>query len=603
MTEAGPSSEPDPESEPVDSAPTRRRRVVKWTVLGLLATWLVVVVFLGFRARSAMLDGTDHMESARAELTVGSLVRGEQLDELEAAAADFETAADASNSWVWAPLRIVPWLGRQVSSVQSLTSAASELADLGVDASRRMTASIGDQGIEPAARAEIASEIAATAEQVSDQMTDIDLGPERDLVGPLQRARDRLGRATRKLHDTLDDVAAGGAGVVEFLDGPSRYLLLAAHNGEMRAGSGMFLSAGVLTVTDGRFDVGEMSSTADLRLPPGAVTLPPDLDRLWGWTAPGEEWRNLAMSPDFPTTAALAADMWTARTGEAVDGVMVMDIAALKGLVGVVGSVDLPDGTLTPDTVTDFVMVEQYRDVRFGDDLDESTSLRRDRLSELARSVVGELDDNQWELTTLIDEMQQAIRGRHILMWSNHPDEQAAWKAAGATGEISSDSLMVALISQGGTKVDRWIAVEPTITRTPSETAGMDHVTVDVALRNDTPTGLPAYVAGPSTRWNPNAGVAEGGYAGIVSFTVPGDARDVALVGDPPLVSGPDGPTQVIARRVALARGDATTVTVQFELPTGAPVEILPSAKLPTNRWKVDGTDLYETTATVMPSE
>ena len=432
-------------------------------------------------------------------------------------------------------------------------------------------------------------------------MEGIDLGPSRDLVGPLHRARDRLGRATDKLHDTLDDVAAGGTGVVQFLDGPSRYLLLAAHNGEMRAGTGMFLSAGVLTVTDGRFDVGEMTSTADLSLPPGAVTLPPDLERLWGWTKPGQEWRNLSMSPDFPTTAAVAADMWRARTGEAVDGVMVMDIAALRGLLGVVGTVDLPDGTLTPDTVTDFVMVEQYRDVRFGADLDETTSLRRDRLSELARSVVAELDENKWDITTLIDEVQTAIRGRHILIWSSDPDQQAAWRAAGATGEISTNSLMLALISQGGTKVDRWISVEPKLTRAASSTAGLDHVTLEATLANDTPVGLPPYVAGPSTRWNPNAGVAEGAYAGIVSFTVPGDARDVSLAGDPPLVAGADGPTQVIARRVALARGEHTKVTLEFDIPRSTEIDLLPSAKLPTTSWDVNGSDVFEVTSHVVP--
>jgi len=576
------------------SRSTRRRRMVKWGVSLVLLAWVAAAVVLGVRTRSSMLRGIDHLESARSGLSVESLIQGDQLSQLREASADFDSAAASSNHWLVDPFRVVPWLGRQIRSVQSLTNSAASVADLGVDASQRMRSVIGNGSIQPDQRAEVATQLGSIADEVNRSLSDLDLGPPKDLVRPLQSGRDDVVTAVASLGETLTDVGRGATGVAQFLQGPSRYLLLAAHNGEMRAGTGMFLSAGVVDVRSGSFDVAEMSSTTDLRLPPGAVTLPVDLDRLWGWTGPGQEWRNLAMSPEFPVTAALAADMWRAKTGASVDGVMVVDVAALRGLVNVVGSVQLSDRTITKDNVTDFVLVDQYRDIQRGGDFDEATGLRRDRLSELARAVVGGLDESDWKFSTMIDEMLKAIRGRHVLMWSSRASEQTAWAAAGADGALGPDSTMVSLLSQGGTKIDKWIDVRPVVRRTAGSTPGRDQVTVTVTLRNDTPTGLPSYVAGPSRRAGVDAGVDEGAYGGVVSFTLPGASTDIQLTGDPALVAGPDGPTQVIARRISLQRGETGTISVRFALPAGAPLEVVPSAKIPATTWDVDGIPVVE---------
>ena len=96
----------------------------------------------------------------------------------------------------------------------------------------------------------------------------VDLGPGDSLVGPVKSARakfvDRLDKATKALQDA-DDLAAG---LSKLLRGPSKYLVLAANNAEMRDGSGMLLSAGVMTMQDGKLDLGDMRSTDDLTLPP-----------------------------------------------------------------------------------------------------------------------------------------------------------------------------------------------------------------------------------------------------------------------------------------------------------------------------------------------
>ena len=99
------------------------------------------------------------------------------------------------------------------------------------------------------------------------------------------------------------------AGMQLLLQGPRRYLVLVANNAEMRAGSGMFLSVGVASFADGAFSVGDFRPTPDFNLPAGSVAVPPDLQNLWGFLHPTEEWRNLASTPRFDVSASLAAQM------------------------------------------------------------------------------------------------------------------------------------------------------------------------------------------------------------------------------------------------------------------------------------------------------
>ena len=130
----------------------------------------------------------------------------------------------------------------------------------------------------------------------------------------------------------------------QLLQGPRNYLLLAANNSEMRVGSGAFLSVGVLSTADGSLHLGPVRSIIDFNLPDDRVPLTGDLADRWGWLEPNREWRNLASSPRFDANAELATQMWKASTGQDVDGVMAIDIDALRAMLAATGPV-VVDGT------------------------------------------------------------------------------------------------------------------------------------------------------------------------------------------------------------------------------------------------------------------
>lgn len=549
------------------------------------------------RARSDSLAGIGIIEDARSTLTPESLLRGSGREKLESAGVNLQRAHDRVEGVLLTPLHHLPWIGRQVRSLSALTGAAAELTSAGLDAMDHFDDALEGGQSDPAARIALTGQIADVAGATRARVLQLDLGPSNALLGALGEGRRKFAIARDRLDSELADLRTAALGLKSFLTGPSRYLLFAANNGEMRAGSGMFLTAGRLDVDQGTLTVGEFNPTAELRLPAGKVDPDPDTAALWGFLGPSVEWRNLAMTPRFDATAELASRMWTAKTGEKLDGVMVIDPVALQALLRATGPVDLDGTSIDADNVIQLLTVDQYRTVERTDSgegmdwelYDEAMAQRRNRLSEIAHLVLDKVQAGEWDTATLLSEVSKASRARHILAWSSHPDQQDGWRAAGVSGELDGTSMALSLLSQGGTKVDGWIGVEADLDRKGASYA------LSVKIHNRTPEGLPSYVAGPSTHDDPNQGVPEGYYAGIVSLSVPGVATSLHIDGvDRPTTEGRDGPSRVVATRVKLARGEQRTLVFRFELPRRQPIVVEPSARFDPIHWRYGGHEWWD---------
>ena len=366
--------------------------------------------------------------------------------------------------------------------------------------------------------------------------------------------------------------------------------MLAANNGEMRAGSGMFLAAGVATFANGSFTMGPMVPTPTIDVPAGAVPLPPDFAKLWGWVAPSQSWRNLATTPRFDVTAPLAAQMWQAVTGQSVDGVLAVDPQALQALLAAQGPIQASGQQLSGDNIVEYLLLDQYDGVpaNVGDQQD-----RLDQLSSVARATVDALADRPWQAAPLISHLADVGKGRHVLAWAEDPVEEKAWKAAGISGELKTKSLAVSIMNFGGNKLDQFLHVDATLSiRQLSSGANAAHL--DIRMHNVAPTGLPGYVAGP----NPATTLAEGEYQGILAVNVPGYASLPVLHGVAPLlVAGVDGPTKVVAGGYfQVPRGQTLDASLDFTLPANVhSVEIEPSARIPAINWHFRGQDVDDT--------
>jgi len=549
----------------------------------VVVVWLVASVVVLLQARSSAISGLDRLDAVREELTATELLRGGGRSELAAAHRDFEEAHDRADSIVLAPWSVIPLASGNVRSAERLTASASRVADVAERAAAETADLLEATPTTGAERLALLARMEEITGKASRQLRRIDLGPDFFLVQPLGDARQRFLDRLDQLRDALRGAEELAAGARQLLQGPRRYLVLAANNAEMRAGSGMLLSVGVATFADGSFSIEELRPTPEFNLPPGAVTLPAELEQLWGWLHPGQEWRNLATTPRFDVTAPLAADMWQAATGEQVDGVLAVDAVALRALLAAQGPIDVAGGTLTADNILSFLLVDQY----VGVDVADPQAGRRDLLGAVAGAAIDTLDTRGWQSADLVGELGGAGRGRHVLAWARDPVEQEAWAAGGVDGALHVDSLAVSLLNVGGNKLDQFVHVDARLAMGEVDDGG--HVaTVTLRIRNDAPTGLPAYVAGP----HPSTDLAEGEYQAIVAVNTPGVGGLPRIEGlEPLLASGLDGPTKLAAAGyLRLTRGAEQTVTVRFLLPAGFESMLVESsARTPPMTWHFAG--------------
>ncbi|MDQ1520006.1 MAG: hypothetical protein QOI55_1079 [Actinomycetota bacterium] len=570
------------------SMPSRRarRRHRRWPwVIGLfvvVCVWAVFTVLSLNKARERTQSGIDRLEQARNVLTPTGLVRGDGIELLRAAHRDFSSARSQVRSPLMVPLRVLPFLGRQVRSVDAMTGAAADVVDAGVnaiDASRSELRRVKPHGHQ---RVLIVQTLARIATDAHRRIAGVDLGPSDALIGPLKDARQRFARELSKLEDATNRSATASRGMAQFLRGPSTYLVFAANNNEMRVGSGTFLSVGVLTVRDGSFDLGEMTPTVDYALPPGAVTLTGDFAKRWGWLEPNQEWRNLASSPIFPTQAALASKMWSALGKPPIDGALALDPVALRSLIQATHPVTIEGKQYGADNVLQEIYLNQYNGI-IGIPQNE---VRRDRLSEIARAAIRNLQGD-FQTVDLVDSLRYAADGRHILGWSRLPAQQAGWSAAGIAGTVGPSSLLLGVHNRGGNKLDQFLDLSAHL-GTKRDAQGTA-VTIAIGLHNAAPPGLPQYVTGPY----PNAvGSREGLYQGLLVAELPRLARTMYITGADgkrlPLVAvGRDQGSWVVAAYVEAARGTTARATVHFRLPVGVKqVRVEPSARVPAIEWQ-----------------
>lgn len=479
------------------------------------------------------------------------------------------------------PLRFLPFAGRQLRSFDALVTAGADISRVSAGAVARVELLVGRKEPGPRDAAGLLRQVAELARSTEEALANVRFGPGAALVGPLATRRARLMDRVTGLRTGLDRGAAGATAAADLLGGPRRYLVLAANNSEMRAGSGMFLSAGVLQTEGGRLTLSSFRPTEELFLPPGAVALEGDLAARWDWLKPNQEWRNLGVSPRFDVTAPLAAKMWEASGGGPVDGVLALDPVALRAILAAVGPVEVDGAQITAENVVDRILHDQY--VEYAGD--PAQAARREQLGRIAQQVAQALEGRDWRPDRLGRELAKAARGRHLLAWSSVPAEQQGWVASGIDGALDGSSLLVAVLNRGGNKLDRFLTVRGDIRVVPGASGAEGELRLDV--RNAVPVGEPAYVAGPEA----DSGLNEGDYLGLMAVSVPAAARDVWVEGDDRLaVAGRDGPSRVVASVLRLARGEARTVVVRFSLPAGpGSLRIEPSARQPGIAWTVAG--------------
>ena len=550
-------------------------------VLVVLLVWLAASAILVVLSARDLRQGVATVQAFRSDAAPGRLADGTAETSMRDAQGSFSSAARRLDNPLLAPATVLPVAGRQLRSVRALAHAADDTASAGVTALGDIRQLVDRPSAAGPSRLLLVQDATSVVERLRNELRSVELGPDEGLVAPVASRRAELREALDEVDVTLDTASRSLASLGSLLDG-GRYLLLAANNAEMRAGSGMFLSAGVVNATDGHLALGEMLHTAELLLPTG-VPLEGDVGARWGWTALGKEWREPGVTPRFDETGRLAAAMWQRRTGERVAGVLALDVPALAALLNATGPVTVDGVEISGATVEQFLLKDQYEDLGYGNsEFERSQAARRDRLGELAGATVKRLEAGEFDPVALASNLASAIRGRHLMVWSADADEQAGWQKAGVAGELTPRSMQLGVLNRAGNKLDPYLDLTAEVEVAPNGTGSS--VTVAVRIVSSAPAG-PPYVAGPFG----DLKIEPGTYRGLVTLSLPGDATGIAVEGGRLVVAGPDGPTNVAAVDLDLRRGETRELTFRFDVAAPMTARVEASSRRPAVTWVHDG--------------
>lgn len=564
--------------------PQRRRGLALLVALAVLVAvwlaWCAATILSGERLASAGLAAARQARSGVHFSQLDTPAAGAS-SELDRAARDVSAAHGRLSAFYLDPLRVVPWVGTQLASARDLTGAAATV--LGAGSSDLATARrlLATHPATPAERAALVESLAGVLGGFDRQLHGVRLGPSHGLLHALAAKRATVAAELSQVTAGVDRVSGAMSALADLVSGSRTYLLIAANNAEMRAGSGMALQLGSFSAAGGKLALGPLRPAVSLVERSSPLSAPGYLGALWGFEHPTLDFRDLFLSPQFPANAALAAAMWQQRTGQHVDGVLVVDDQAVADLIGATGPVSAGGVTLTAAGADRYLLQTQYRGIRNGD---PANLQRRERLGLLAGAALHRLSAPSTSLPAVATALERAAAGRHILAWSPDPAIEADWMRAGVGGAVTGNSLLLSLLNQGANKLDPYQSVTAHLATHVAGAATV--VTVTVTDRNLTPPGLSGYAAGGAPGLPP-ARV----YTGAIALDFPARAGRASVLGRTRYeASGPDGGTDVLAVPVVVPDRGSVTVTFSFTL-SGAHGELTvdPSARLPPTTWTASG--------------
>jgi hypothetical protein len=494
------------------------------------------------------------LQSARASLDDAVVAVGEvDLDRanlaFEVAEHELARARDRSSGPLWAVASITPIARHPTTTTQQIVEVASAAVDVG-----RTALTDG----EPIVRDGLA---------IGVEDGRIDLGPLQDASDllaslPIERlvaAREQLAaprtgwvpevlwearadslQLADRAIDTVSHARAVTAVLPGFLgaDGPRRYFVGVQTSAELRGTGGLIGFWGILSADDGQLAFGdsevyEALDDVEATPPDGSaveqigtllgpfdegVDADPEYLARYARVAGDSFFSNVNLDPDLPTTARVALDLYELRTGETVDGMILLDPAGLQLLLAAIGP-ELPvppevaaplglEASLPTDRFAQLVTVDVY-DTLGADRSDE----RKQVLREIGDAAVAGVLSGGWDEVAMARAIIGASTERHLQVFSEEGGEQEAFVEVGVGGalDLPADADLLAVTANNavggkqdvhlGNSVEALVQLDDIGQAADGTITAVRTADIEVSVDNPLPaSGLDEYIIGNCVR-------------------------------------------------------------------------------------------------------
>ncbi len=454
----------------------RIRRLALPVLLGLL---VALIFFKGISVSLAVNDAYRAATQLRAMLAVSPIFNNmpaiqETVGELEAA---YDGLADELRPLLPATalLRAVPEYGPLAAASPTLLSVGEQgmsLLHKGVDlvgpdiAAVRVaqpSASIVD--LLPQVAARVGPELPSLAQDIATLSASL---AALDSSGMPDRATLLLQGASGALA-LAEVIARLGPEMPTLLgmDVPRHYLVLVQNNHELRATGGFIAAIGKVTLDQGKLVELEFVDSYDIYRNDGVYPPAP---------APMRKYMDIQLmlmrdanwSPDLPTAAKVARALYKSDTGVQIDGVVTVDLNAVKTIFGALGEVQVPgfDEPLTGDNIEAQIVRLWERpaegDTAVGGATPEEQAIwweqRKAFIPLLTQAALAHVQNGGANYLQLADALHTALTERSVQAWLDSPVAEEVLHSAGWDGglqpEKGSDFLAVVDTNMGYNKAD-----------------------------------------------------------------------------------------------------------------------------------------------------
>lgn len=462
-----------------DDAPAGRGvfGYIQLTARVLLAVVLlggpIVVGWVGLDLLSVR-GSLQEARSAIAELrgSLGDVDPDAALASLEVAEEEIADAERRAGRVTWTIAGTLPFLGPSVQVTQDVVevaAAAIEVGGIGLREGEQLLAEgfevvvvDGTLDLEPVLQArELVAQL--PLERLNVARDALATPTDRWLPDEVRQGRAdtlELADETVELLDRADALTAALPGLLG-ADGPRRYFIGMQTSAELRGTGGLIGFWGILTVDDGRIVFGQSAAYDpfdDVGAPQGETGVerigglgllasedPPNVDpefrARYATTAAARSFPNVNLDPDLPTTGKAILNLIELRTGQRLDGVILLDPVGLQRMLEATGDTLPLSGDLTAELALEdglpvqdlarFITADIYEVFGF-----DRSSERKDALREIGDRAFEQVVRGGWDSAAMVGAVADATTQRHLQVYVTDDEVQSALHRVRATGSL-----------------------------------------------------------------------------------------------------------------------------------------------------------------------
>ncbi len=284
-------------------------------------------------------------------------------------------------------------------------------------------------------------------------------------------------------------------------DGARRYLVLFGTPSETRGLGGFIGSWAELDVVNGKFTLGRHGKIGELNdgspSESRKIANQPEYVARYGFLQPTRFIQNISASPDFPTVADVARQLYPQTGGPEIDGTIYVDpyaLAAFLELTGPVTAEGIPE-PLTADNAAQYLLHDQYLQFPNTDD-------RSDLLSNASEATFDALTTRDLpNIAKLADVLSPMVRQKRLLFTTANHRSDRFLADIGLTGAFAKpdgkDFLSLRTSNGSGNKIDYYLHRSVTYEARFDPATGRTKSTATITFENRAPAGgEPQYVLG-----------------------------------------------------------------------------------------------------------